>query len=197
MENKELSTRRRRGPRPDMPFDDEAGENSAPRPEMRSSMSGSESLERAKRRTAELLGHLGTQDEGTDEFYIDPNIVPEGWSYEWKRKMLLGAEDPSYWVHLTRMGWEPVPVNRDAGHAAMMPANWPGATIERRGMILMERPAEVVEEARRIEQKRAKDQVRAKEAQLAGTPEGTLTRDHEKARPSIKKSFEAIPIPKE
>jgi hypothetical protein len=59
----------------------------------------------------------------------------------------------------------------------------------------MERPTEVVNEARRIEQKAARDQVRAKEAQLAGTPDGTLTRDHPQARPKINKAWESVPIP--
>ena len=151
--------------------------------------------ERAKRRAAEIRGHIGDMDEGTDEFYIPAQIIPEGWTYEWKRKLLLGQEDPTYTVQLARMGWEAVPLNRDRDHMAMMPPTWPHNTIERKGMILMERPTEVVEEARSIELKRARDQVRAKEAQLAGTPEGTMTRDHAKARPQIKKSYEAIPIP--
>ena len=170
---------------------------SVPRGEMRAPKREESPAERAKRRAAEIRGHLNGMEEGTDEFYIDPNMIPEGWSYEWKRKLLLGAEDPTYTVHLLRMGWEPVPLNRDRDHMAMMPSNWPHNTIERKGMILMERPTEVVEEARRIEQKRARDQVRSKEAQLAGAPDGQFTRDHPQARPKISKSFEAIPIPEE
>lgn len=170
---------------------------STPRAELRAPVRQESSAERAKRRAAEIRGHIGDMDEGTDEFYIDPQMIPEGWSYEWKRKLLLGAEDPTHTVALLRMGWEPVPLNRDRDHAAMMPSTWPHNTIERKGMILMERPAEVVEEARRIEQRRATSQVRAKEAQLAGAPEGTMTRDHAQVRPKISKSFEAMPIPKE
>jgi hypothetical protein len=134
-------------------------------------------------------------DEGVDDFYIDPGMVPEGWTYEWKRHLLLGAEDPSYNVALARAGWEPVPVNRDAAHRAMMPMNWSGAYIERKGQILMERPTEIVEEARAIERRKARDQVRAKEAQLAGTPDGTMTRDHPQAKPQIKKGWSALEVP--
>lgn len=168
-----------------------------PRDDMRAPVRGESSSERAKRRAAEIRGHLGGIEEGTDEFYIDPHMVPEGWTYEWKRKLLLGAEDPSYTVQLLRMGWEPVPLNRDRDHEAMMPSNWPHNTIERKGMILMERPTEVVEEARRIEKKKARDQVMAKEQQLAGAPDGQFTRDHAQVRPKINKSFEAMPIPEE
>lgn len=170
---------------------------SVPREGLRGSVREESSAERAKRRAAEIRGHIGGIEEGTDEFYIDPHMVPEGWTYEWKRKLLLGAEDPSYTVQLLRMGWEPVPLNRDRDHQAMMPSNWPHNTIERKGMILMERPSEVVEEARRIEQKKARDQVRAKEQQLSGAPDGQFTRDHAQVRPKINKSFEAMPIPEE
>jgi hypothetical protein len=123
-------------------------------------------------------------------------MVPEGWSYEWKRHLLLGAEDPSYNVSLAREGWEPVPVNRDNMHRAMMPMNWTGAYIERKGQILMERPTEIVEEIRAMDRRRARDQVRAKEAQLSGTPEGTLTREDARVRPNINKGWEAMPVPK-
>jgi hypothetical protein len=164
------------------------------RPSMRAEMREESPAERAKRRAAEIRGHLGGIDEGTDEFYIDPSMVPDGWAYEWKRRLLLGAEDPSHNVALHRMGWEAVPVSR---HPEMMPRGWAGETIERKGMILMERPLELVEEARRNDLRKAHNQVRDKEAQLAGTPEGTLTRDHAQARPNIKKGYEPIPIPKD
>lgn len=165
-----------------------------PRAEMRPEVREEDSRARAARRAAEIRGHIGDMDQGTDEFFVDPNIIPEGWTYEWKRLSILGQEDATHQIYLARMGWEPVPARR---HPGMMPASWSKGTIERKGMILMERPTEVVEEARRIQNKAAKDQVRAKEAQIAGTPDGTMTRDHAMARPKINKSFEAMPIPKE
>ena len=191
MENENEGTRRR-----SRPIDGLGGAIAPlPREDMREPVREDDSLSRAAKRVAELRGHLGTLDEGQDEFFVDPSMVPEGWSYEWKRHLLLGAEDPSYNVSLAREGWEPVPVNRDAKHRAMMPMNWSGAHIERKGMILMERPAEIVAEMRLLEKRKARDQVRAKEAQLSGTPEGTLTRDHPQAKPQIKKGWDAIPVP--
>lgn len=165
-----------------------------PRAEMRSEVREEDSRARAARRAAEIRGHIGDMDQGVDEFFVDPSIIPEGWTYEWKRLSILGQEDATHQIHLARMGWEAVPARR---HPGMMPATWAKGTIERKGMILMERPTEVVEEARRIQNKAAKDQVRAKEAQIAGTPDGTMTRDHAMARPKINKSFEAVPIPRE
>lgn len=198
MENMVSESPRRRGRRPkEDVLETQVVENSVPRAEMRSEMKGESSLDRAKRRTAELSGQLEHVNEGGDKFYIDPDMVPEGWTYEWKRRLLLGAEDPSHMVELARAGWVPVPLDRDNKHLAYMPSGWPGNNIERDGMVMMERPSEVVEEARRRLDYLARKQVRDKEAQIAGTPDGTLTRDHVQARPQIKKSYEAIPVPKD
>lgn len=166
-----------------------------PREDMREPVREDDPLTRAAKRAAELRGHMAGLSDSVDDFYIDPDMAPDGWTYEWKRHLLLGAEDPSYNVALARAGWEPVPVNRDAKHRAMMPMNWGGAYIERKGMILMERPTEIVEEARMLERRAARDQVRAKEAQLAGTPDGTMTRDHPQAKPQIKKGWSALDVP--
>ena len=161
---------------------------------LRPPVRGANPREEAKKRADAIRGHLGDLDEGTDDFFIPLEVIPEGWTYEWKRHTTAGAEDPTYQVALLRAGWEPVPLSR---HPEMMPSNSKDQIIIRKGMILMERPTEIVEERRRIENKRARDQVRAKEAQLSGTPEGTLTRDHKEVRPKVKKSFEPMPVPED
>jgi hypothetical protein len=79
----------------------------------------------------------------------------------------------------------------------MMPYNTTEQTILRKGLMLMECPTEIVQERKLIELKKARDQVRHKEQQIAGTPDGTMTRDHARVKPSIKKSFEAMAIPEE
>lgn len=153
---------------------------------------------RAAKRAAEIRNHLGGLDDGTDEFYVDPSIIPTGWTYEWKRRTVYNQEDPAYQVHLTRMGWEPVPVDRDNNHRAMMPANWAGKTIERKGCVLMERPKEITDEALAIRNRRARMQVRSKEEQLAAAPSGQFERSNKDAPlVKVKKSYEAMPIPEE
>ena len=150
---------------------------------------------RAERRAAEIKANHGDVDlDSIDEFYIDPAIIPDGWSYEWKRHTLLGREDPSYQVSLARAGWEAVPAKR---HPEMMPLNSTATIIERKGNILMERPMSLTIEARDVELRRARNQVRAKEQQLASTPDGTMTRDHARVRPNVKKSFEPMPVPED
>lgn len=148
--------------------------------------------ERARKRAEELRQHLGELDEGTDDFYVDVNTIPDGWTYEWKRHTVYGQEDPAYQVQLAREGWSIVPASR---HPNMMPVGATEEVILRKGCILMECPTEIVVERRAIELRKARDQVRHKEAQIAGTPEGTMTRDHARVRPSIKKGYEPIPIP--
>lgn len=149
---------------------------------------------RAAARAAQLREHLGEGlGEGTDEFYIDPDIIPDGWSYEWKRETVLGQPDPSYQVALAQRGWEPVPASR---HPHLVPPGWTGVHILRKGCILMERPKEITDEVRAQDNRRAREQVRQKEAQLGAAPPGTFERDN-KGNPlaTIKKSYEAIPIP--
>ena len=149
---------------------------------------------RAARRAAELREHRGgDMDDGVDKFYIDPRIIPDGWSYEWKTLTVLGKENPSYQVNLAGRGWEAVPRAR---HPELMPDNHHGETIERDGQILMERPLEITNEVKALDFKKARDQVRGKEQQLSGAPPGQFERDN-KGSPlaSVKKSFESIPIP--
>lgn len=149
---------------------------------------------RAARRAAELAEHAGDHDmDGDDKFYIPPEIIPDGWEYQWKRHTLLGKQDPSYEVQIATKGWEAVPCSR---HPFMMPEGHAGQTIEREGMILMEIPKEVADGMRAKELRKARAQVGDKEKQLGAAPPGQFERGtHPNTRPSINKSFESIPIP--
>jgi len=162
------------------------------RPAMRPTMREEDPRARAARRAAELRGHLGDLDEGTDEFYIDPDSVPDGWSYEWKRKTVFGAEDPAYSVAVARRGWEAVPADR---HPEMMPRGMTAATIERKGMVLMERPKEITNEVRDNDKRAARRAIQAKEEQLRNAPQGQFERDHPQVRPRLNKSYEPMPVP--
>ena len=160
------------------------------RPAMRPELREDDPRARAAARAAQIRDDNGGMDEGTDEFYIPKGMVPDGWVYEWKRHTIWNQEDPAYTVQLAREGWEPVPVSR---HPQMMPSgNW--QTIDRDGMILMERPKVLTDDVHKENLRKARLQVRAKEAQLNQAPEGTFDRDDPRVKPNIKKSFEAMPI---
>lgn len=148
---------------------------------------------RAARRALELREQTSSDDDGVDKFYIDPKAIPDGWSYEWKSFTVLGKENPSYQVAMAHKGWESVPRTR---HPHMMPHNYQGETIEREGMILMERPLEITQEAKARDLRIARSQVRGKEEQLGGSAPGTFDRDN-KGQPlvNVKKSFEHMKIP--
>ena len=210
MENDSNPARRRRG-RPrnapkiaqeelSIPAPVEAApqEESAPvtptRPALRTAMREDDPRAAAARRAKEIMGHIGDVDAGTDDFYFDMNTVPDGWTYEWKRRTVHNQEDPAYQVQLNRTGWTPVPTSR---HPSMMPIGAHYQTIERKGMVLMERPQEITDQFRRLDEKRAKDQVRVKEDQLSSAPQGQFDRNHPQARPNIKKGFEPMPVPKD
>ena len=189
--------RRRPGPHAPLPTPGlGVASTAAPAPRVTEKFAEEDPRTRAARRAAELHEHLGAgmDDDGVNEFYIDPRIIPDGWSYEYKRYTILGAQDPAYQVSLAMKGWEAVPASR---HPELMPDNYKGVTIERKGMILMERPAVITEEAKARELRKAVSQVRQKEDQLNGAPPGTLPRDN-KGTPmaNVKRSYEAIPIPK-
>jgi hypothetical protein len=152
--------------------------------------------ERAARKAAELRAHRdGTMDDGTDEFFVEPGVIPDGWTYEWKTKSILGAEDPAHQVKLARDGWEPVPASR---HPEMMPSGYKELEITRKGMVLMERPAEISEEVRRAELRKARAQVQNKQAQLGEAPVVQFERSN-KGDPlaKLKRSYEPIVIPDE
>lgn len=149
--------------------------------------------EAARLRASELLENLGDLDDGSDQFFIDPDIVPPGWHYEWKRQYIFGQMDPAYQVALRKGGWEPVPAYR---HPELMPVGWKGGTVERGGMILMERPQVVTDAVRERDLRRARNQVRAKEEQLSAAPPKTFERGTDR-RVQPRASHDYAPIPKD
>jgi hypothetical protein len=177
-------------------FEPEPPVRAPSRPEMRPTMREEDPRTRAARRSAELRDHRGgDMSEGSDDFYIDLGDIPAGWTYEWKRKLVLGAEDPAYMVALARAGWEAVPTSR---HPSYMPNSGNYPTIERKGMLLMERPTEITDDARDHEQRKARNQVRQKEAQLNSSEGGQFERaNKDQSLVKINRSYESIPIPKE
>lgn len=169
--------------------------SSPSRPEKRPVMREEDPRARAARRAAELRDHLGDEPDGTDEFYIDPNDIPDGWDYEWKAKFVMGQEQATHILALRRAGWEEVPTHR---HPSYMPMGSDMPYIERKGMVLMERPKEITDEARSRELRKARLQVRHKEEQLNAATSGQFDRNNkDQSLVNIRKSYESIPIPKD
>lgn len=127
-----------------------------------------------------------------DRFFIDPKIVAEakarGVSLEWKRESSYGKADVNHMMNLQDNHWSPV----QAGH-------YPGLVVKQDGMILMERPLYLTQEARQEDYQIATDQVRGVGAKITETPDGTMTRDHPSVRANtrINRSYEPMTIPEE
>lgn len=141
------------------------------------------SAERAARRVAELRDHNNANvDEGTDKFATP--IPPDGWSYEWKVKSVMGYVDAAYLQKMARSGWEPVDTSR---HPDMMARGAVGA-IERDGMVLCERPLEITNDIKARDLRNARAQVRMKEGQLDPKGKGGLiSREDAQVAPKISK----------
>ena len=155
---------------------------------------------RAAARAAEIMGDIDDMIDEPDKFAIDKRVVPDGWDYEWKTFTVLNKEDPAYQVQLARTGWEPVPKSR---HPEMMPKGWKGQTIDREGMILMQRPTVITDKIKARDRARAREQVRIKEQQLSSAPKvngvDTFERVDGSRNPTarVSRHFEPMPIPEE
>lgn len=127
---------------------------------------------------------------GSNRFDLDQTLVPQGMTYEWKRKTMFGQEDTENLITLEHNGWEPVPADR---HPELMGRRAiAGQEICRGGLMLMERPEEITDEAREIDTFAARHQV-ASQVQRLGL-EG-----HRAAGKGIKTTYhapdDAQPIP--
>lgn len=162
------------------------------REEPRAEMRGLTSRELAEQRAQQIMDN-DDGATGTDEFYFDLRIIPDGWSYEWKRRTVAGSEDPAYQIQLAKAGWTAVPAKR---HPELMPSTGHYEVIERKGQILMERPKIVTDRARMLAGMDALNQVRMKEQQLSAAPPGTFERGTDpRVATRVGKSYEPMPIP--
>lgn len=152
-------------PRPEM--------RAAPRPEIRD----------AAARAAELLDHGVMDAETQDKFAIDPQIIPPGWSYEWKRRAIFGKEDPAYNVALATTGWEAVPAGR---HPQFMPEGWTGNTIDRDGMVLMERPQQITDMVKKRDHREAVSAVQGVEDKLSSVGPNQFDRVDGRGKATVK-----------
>ena len=146
------------------------------------------SLAAALARAAEIEENDDRSVNGGDAYAFDRSIIPAGWEYQWRTDTVLGQKDPSYQVELQKMGWKPVPASR---HPEMMPIGWNHEYIVRRGQILMEMPAAIVERARIMDKRRAMEAVRVKEDQLNSAGPNQFSR-----RGQTSRSFGPMEIPK-
>lgn len=74
--------------------------------------------------------------QSTDPLWIDPRVIPPGYVYEWKRTSVYGQPDETNINNMKENHWAPVPSSRH-----------PGILMQQQGLMLMERPEYLSEEA--------------------------------------------------
>lgn len=117
----------------------------------------------------------GRRYKGTDmpnKFHVPVEDIPVGTSYQWNNYSVFGKGDPAYDSFMEMQGWTPVPADR---HPHLVPRDHKGPIVVD-GQILVERPQALTNEALQEELDKARGEVRMKEEQLYGTPQGTLPR---------------------
>jgi hypothetical protein len=120
--------------------------------------------QRPIQRSTQRVGQRLVMRTGSNRFDFDRSLIPEGMTYEYKRFSMFGQEDKEHLVDLEQNGWTPVPAERHpelSGRRAVA-----GSDIVRGGLMLMERPVEITDEARELDTFAARHQVAAQVQRL-------------------------------
>jgi hypothetical protein len=107
-------------------------------------------------------------------FHIPPEIIPPDQSWEWKKFSVHGMEDPFYLNEMRHQGWEPVDPRL---YPEIVPPGYTQPNIIRQGLILMERPIELTNEAIAERELMARRQVNEAEERLGRTPRELSSKD--------------------
>jgi hypothetical protein len=123
-----------------------------------------------------------------DKFHIDDADIPDGMSYQWVATHVAGAEQRNSIASFSQNGWESVPLSRYPGRYAEPDAK---GAIVMDGLMLVERPIELTEEARGEEIAAAKNLIRTRNDQFVPKLPEALERRGTGLR--AKRSIEGMP----
>lgn len=96
-----------------------------------------------------------------DQFHIPEHFIEKGWSMQWCRESVYNKPDAAEMVRMQHAGWRPVNPDRVGYDSAVE-----GDSLRRDGLILMERPKSLTEEAQRENQEKATQQFMASMGQF-------------------------------
>lgn len=111
-------------------------------------------------------GRLTRRRRVTDKLAVDKRLKRDGYAYEWKSKSVAGQPEAMHISDLKENHWREVPADRV-----------PGATVEQKGLVLMERPAYLNQDAIEEDYGIAMDQVHSVTDRLSNAKPNTLSRD--------------------
>ena len=112
-------------------------------------------------------------------FEIEPTLIPDGQSWEWKAKTIMGWEDREAQIRERMNGWLPVPARvyyQRTPQIMQQLGIGPDDPVVVGGQMLMERPVALTREAMAEDKARADAQYNEKMAQLSASPPGTMQR---------------------
>lgn len=107
-------------------------------------------------RDGQPIWRHGVAQDGFDKYAIPADMVPPGWVYQWKAVTVLNEERHQYIGELRSKGWTPVMADVHPGR--FMPLDHKGPIIMD-GLMLMETPYDLWEEASNDEKRVAADKV--------------------------------------
>lgn len=142
-----------------------------------------------------------TAEDTPDKLHINPSLVPEGFSLQWVTDSVYGQSMSQHRSSFERKGWTPVhQEDFDGAFDGMFMPKGAQGEIMNEGLVLMARPKEFTDKAKRLERTAALQQVQIKEQALRGGDiPTTLDARHSSALGfnKIGKSYERLPIPEE
>jgi hypothetical protein len=157
---------------------------------------------RGQLRKGEVLGRDGevlSRSRSTgfrNDFEVPSHLRQDGWDYQWVRNSCHGKPDPANVSAHLENGWRPVASKATMQHYGVAD----GATIERDGLILCERPMTLTQEAlaeeRRsaVELRQAQGEAFGKRKLPDGFDDGAVSSDGRfDARRKIRRTVEGAP----
>ncbi len=139
------------------------------------------------------------EEVSEDRLFIPQEMIPEGISLQWVTDSVMGQPQPQRRAQFERRGWTPVhPTDFNARFDGKFTPLGDNKEINVDGLVLMARPKEFTDKARRADRARAIEQVRIKEQALRGGDlPVTLDAGHPSAVNSnrINRTMERISIP--
>jgi hypothetical protein len=105
------------------------------------------------------------RDSVSDPFGIPADLIEQKWDRQWVRVSVHGWEDVDNQVNMQENGWRPISANRPGWEGRFMPPGYTGA-IQKGGLMLMERPIELTQEARQEERRIVRGQTETQRNQF-------------------------------
>lgn len=125
-----------------------------------------------------------------DKFAVPVEFQPDGWSWEFKRYLVGGKEDNVYQSELSMNYWEAVTAESHPEVGARYGIK--AGPIFIGDMLLMQRPSYLTDDANEEIYDMTISRRQSLKSSLTDAPHGHFSRDHDKTRPKIQKTYERV-----